>query len=148
LGVRFWSHKGPGDYVQRSGRTGRAGSSGSAMYLVDRSEIKLLSAIEKLIKRPIERTTITGWTPDMVKAEPAHARDRDDDERPQRRNNAPRRSGSGRPAPKAGGHPGESRRSSSSGRKPATGNAAAGQPRQHGNPGRGNGSQRVALLGK
>src|SRR3546814_14897935 len=50
----------PEDYVHRIGRTGRAGSTGSAMSLVDRTEIKLLSAIEKLIKRPIERTTIEG----------------------------------------------------------------------------------------
>src|SRR3546814_795291 len=42
----------PEDYVHRIGRTGRAGSTGSAMSLVDRSEIKLLTAIEKLIKRP------------------------------------------------------------------------------------------------
>src|SRR3546814_9456039 len=68
------------------------------MSLVDRSEIKLLTAIEKLIKRPIERTTVEGWSPDMVKPEPAHVRDHDD-ERPARRNNAPRRnSAGGRPA--------------------------------------------------
>src|SRR3546814_4355129 len=59
----------PEDYVHRIGRTGRAGSTGSAMSLVDRSEIKLLTAIEKLIKRPIERTTVEGWSPDMVKPE-------------------------------------------------------------------------------
>src|SRR3546814_13647046 len=99
--------------------SGRAGSTGSAMSLVDRSEIKLLTAIEKLIKRPIERTTVAGWSPDMVKPEPAHVRDHDD-ERPARRNNAPRRnSAGGRPAPKAAGRPGEARRSSNAGRKPA-----------------------------
>src|SRR5690606_6596016 len=90
----------PEDYVHRIGRTGRAGSVGSAMSLVDKTEIKLLTAIEKLIKRPIERTTIEGWSPDMVKAEPAHVRASDED-RP-RRSNAPRRgngaSNGGRPA--------------------------------------------------
>ncbi|WP_237173839.1 DEAD/DEAH box helicase [Paracandidimonas lactea] len=65
----------PEDYVHRIGRTGRAGSEGSALSLVDRTEVKLLTAIEKLIKRPIERTTIEGWTPDMVRAEPAQERD-------------------------------------------------------------------------
>src|SRR3546814_2892571 len=53
----------------------------------------------------------SGWSPDMVKPEPAHVRDHDD-ERPARRHNAPRRnSAGGRPAPKAGGRPGEARRS-------------------------------------
>src|SRR5690606_34898857 len=45
----------PEDYVHRIGRTGRAGSTGAAVSLVDQEEIKLLGAIEKLIKRPIER---------------------------------------------------------------------------------------------
>src|SRR5690606_11336359 len=135
----------PEDYVHRIGRTGRAGSTGSAMSLVDRSAIKLLNAIEKLIKRPIERTTVNGWSPDMVKAEPAHARDHDDDRPPRRSGNAPRRTGAGagaRQAPRAG----ESHRSGNGGRKPAGG--GAGQPRQHGNPGRRNSGQRAALLGK
>ena len=57
----------PEDYVHRIGRTGRAGTEGSALSLVDKTEIKLLTAIEKLIRRPIERTTIEGWTPSMVK---------------------------------------------------------------------------------
>ncbi len=83
----------PEDYVHRIGRTGRAGTEGFAMSLVDKTEIKLLTAIERLIKRPIERTTIEGWSPDMVKAEPAHVRA--DDDRPPRRSNAPRRSGNG-----------------------------------------------------
>jgi len=77
----------PEDYVHRIGRTGRAGSEGSAMSLVDRSEIKLLNAIEKLIKRPIERTTVPGWTPDMARAEPAGERERE------RAGQAPRRGG-------------------------------------------------------
>ncbi|HLU19939.1 MAG TPA: DEAD/DEAH box helicase [Pusillimonas sp.] len=56
----------PEDYVHRIGRTGRAGSEGSALSLVDRSEIKFLNAIEKLIKRPIDRGTLEGWTPPAV----------------------------------------------------------------------------------
>src|SRR5690606_27699675 len=39
--------------------------------LVDRSEIKLLSAIEKLIKRPIDRIEIDGWDPVAVTRAPA-----------------------------------------------------------------------------
>ena len=102
----------PEDYVHRIGRTGRAGSEGAAMSLVDKSEVKLLNAIEKLIKRPIERTTIEGWSPDMVKAEPARERTANP---PARRSSTPRRSSSaanGRgtaPGRPAGGNGGQSR---------------------------------------
>jgi len=53
----------PEDYVHRIGRTGRAGASGAAVSLVDAEEIKLLKAIEKLIKREIPRVTVEGFTP-------------------------------------------------------------------------------------
>ncbi|MGE0948351.1 DEAD/DEAH box helicase, partial [Bordetella pertussis] len=53
----------PEDYVHRIGRTGRAGATGAAVSLVDDSEIKLLKAIERLIKKPIERRAVDGWTP-------------------------------------------------------------------------------------
>src|SRR5690554_6813555 len=81
----------PEDYVHRIGRTGRAGTEGAAMSLVDKSEIKLLNAIEKVIKRPIERTTIEGWTPDMVKAELPRERPANP---PARRSSGPRRGSS------------------------------------------------------
>jgi ATP-dependent RNA helicase RhlE len=45
----------PEDYVHRIGRTGRAGASGQAISLVSRDESKQLKAIERLIKRSIER---------------------------------------------------------------------------------------------
>ncbi|WP_397475087.1 DEAD/DEAH box helicase [Pusillimonas sp.] len=89
----------PEDYVHRIGRTGRAGTEGSALSLVDRTETKYLSAIEKLIKRPIERGTIEGWTPPAV-TEPLDERD----------SHPPRRSGQGRPQGQA--------------RRPAPGEAA------------------------
>ncbi len=63
------------DYVHRIGRTGRAGSEGAAVSLVDSEEIQLLRAIEKLIKRPIERATLEGYV-----ARPAS--ERAADERP------------------------------------------------------------------
>jgi len=53
----------PEDYVHRIGRTGRAGSTGSALSLVDPSEIKLLRAIERLIRHPIEQQQVQGWNP-------------------------------------------------------------------------------------
>ncbi len=70
----------PEDYVHRIGRTGRAGSPGSALSLVDQSEIKLLRAIERLIKKPIEQQAIEGWNPGaMVTADSApDARERRD----------------------------------------------------------------------
>lgn len=59
----------PEDYVHRIGRTGRAGSSGAAVSLVDREELSLLKDIEKLIKREIPKVPADGWVqPD--KAEP------------------------------------------------------------------------------
>ena len=42
------------DYVHRIGRTGRAGASGLALTLVSSSDARLVSDIEKLIKRKIE----------------------------------------------------------------------------------------------
>ena len=42
------------DYVHRIGRTGRAGATGRAMALVTERDTKLLDAIVKLIKKPIE----------------------------------------------------------------------------------------------
>ena len=51
------------DYVHRIGRTGRAGSSGAAVSLVDAEEIKLLQGIERLIKREIPRVAVEGFVP-------------------------------------------------------------------------------------
>src|SRR5690606_27744552 len=137
----------------RIGRTGRAGSTGSAMSLVDRSEIKLLNAIEKLIKRPIERTTVEGWSPDMVKAEPAHVRA--DDERPRR--NAPSRrpgAGNGRSnGARAGERPAGRPRSENGARRSGNGaghggqaTPAAARPRNS-SARRSSGGPRAALLG-
>jgi ATP-dependent RNA helicase RhlE len=42
------------DYVHRIGRTGRAGASGLAVTLVARDDIRLVSDIEKLIKKKLE----------------------------------------------------------------------------------------------
>ena len=51
------------DYVHRIGRTGRAGKEGEAISLVCAEEMEQLVAIERLIKRPIERAIIDGFEP-------------------------------------------------------------------------------------
>ncbi|MGQ3890181.1 DEAD/DEAH box helicase [Legionella sp. CNM-1927-20] len=51
------------DYVHRIGRTGRAGFVGQAISLVSADEIGLLLAIEKLIKKKLNRSEITGFEP-------------------------------------------------------------------------------------
>ncbi len=83
----------PEDYVHRIGRTGRAGSTGAAVSLVDSSEIKFLKAIEKLIKKTIDRKPVEGWTPPAGSAAAFEREERDDDERPPRGRSA--RSGNG-----------------------------------------------------
>jgi ATP-dependent RNA helicase RhlE len=51
------------DYVHRIGRTGRAGCEGEAISLVAPDEHPLLHAIERLIRRHIERTIVPGFEP-------------------------------------------------------------------------------------
>ena len=59
------------DYVHRIGRTGRAGAEGDAVSLVCVDETKLLTAIERLIKRELPSQVIAGFEPDpRIKAEP------------------------------------------------------------------------------
>ncbi|MCB1955183.1 MAG: DEAD/DEAH box helicase [Rhodocyclaceae bacterium] len=61
------------DYVHRIGRTGRAGSEGEAISLVDpEEEDKLLLAIERLIQRTIERRELPAdFVPSPQGADPA-----------------------------------------------------------------------------
>lgn len=53
----------PEDYVHRIGRTGRAGASGIAVSLVSADEASYLLAIEKLIKRKIDRVQVDDFEP-------------------------------------------------------------------------------------
>jgi len=115
----------PEDYVHRIGRTGRAGREGFAISLVDGEETKLLTAIERLIRRPIQRVEVAGFT--GLEARPGDAElayaDRDDRPPLNPRGN-PRNDGRGNPrsAPRGG-----SGRTSAS-RQPAT--AATSRPPQ------------------
>ncbi len=73
------------DYVHRIGRTGRAGASGLAVTLVARDDMRLVSDIEKLIKKPIEIEAIE--VEDERQRRPRH---RGEDERPALRDHAVR----------------------------------------------------------
>jgi ATP-dependent RNA helicase RhlE len=51
-------------YVHRIGRTGRAGASGQAISLVSADEVDLLSDIERLTQKILERREVEGFEPD------------------------------------------------------------------------------------
>ncbi|TKB28621.1 DEAD/DEAH box helicase [Desulfopila sp. IMCC35006] len=51
------------DYIHRIGRTGRAGLPGEAIALVSADEVKLLEAIENLIRLPLVRELEDGFIP-------------------------------------------------------------------------------------
>jgi len=97
------------DYVHRIGRTGRAGSNGEASSLVCIDEKKLLSDIERLIKREIPVVQVPGFEPDpRIKAEPIlNGQNRGGGQGRGRSQSAPR-AGGGQPraggAKPAGGH--------------------------------------------
>ena len=83
------------DYVHRIGRTGRAGRDGEARSLVCVDEHKLLSDIERLLKRKLPQDIIPGYEPDpSIKAEPI---------KNGRNNNAARPSSGKRKRPRRGG---------------------------------------------
>ena len=63
------------DYVHRIGRTGRAGTEGSAVSLVCIDENKLLHDIERLLKKQIDVVSMPGYEPDpSIRAEPIQMR--------------------------------------------------------------------------
>jgi ATP-dependent RNA helicase RhlE len=84
----------PEDYVHRIGRTGRAGSSGAAVSLVDPEEMRLLKGIERLIRREIVRVDVEGFVPPVRIVE--------NSERPPMERASRRGNGAGRDA-----HPGQ-----------------------------------------
>jgi ATP-dependent RNA helicase RhlE len=53
----------PEDYVHRIGRTGRAGTTGEAISLVAPEDMDAVAAIERLIKKRIERALVPGFEP-------------------------------------------------------------------------------------
>lgn len=65
------------DYVHRIGRTGRAGSEGVALSLIDENEEKMFAAIVELIQEPLKIERIEGfeprWLDKSASAPPAQA---------------------------------------------------------------------------
>ena len=61
--INFDVPRSPEDYVHRIGRTGRAGMTGEAISLVAPDDAEAIAAIEKLIKKPIERALVPGFEP-------------------------------------------------------------------------------------
>jgi len=128
----------PEDYVHRIGRTGRAGSSGAAISLVDREEIKYLNAIERLLKREIPREQIVDFVPPVRTQEERAQEDRRPPRQP--RSNAPRgqrpagrphgdkapahRERSGKPQARPQGNPQGNPQGSPQGNRPARPQAA------------------------
>jgi ATP-dependent RNA helicase RhlE len=53
----------PEDYIHRIGRTGRAGLTGEAISLVAPDDLDALAAIERLIRKKIERALVPGFEP-------------------------------------------------------------------------------------
>ncbi len=108
----------PEDYVHRIGRTGRAGSPGAAVSLVEREELKLLTDIERLIRRPIARVQPQGFTPPPAASipepeRPPFQRQRPSGATPKRSGAAPARAGvAQKPAATPSRGPGDSRRRS------------------------------------
>ncbi|MBM3385701.1 MAG: DEAD/DEAH box helicase [Betaproteobacteria bacterium] len=66
--INFDAPRAPEDYVHRTGRTGRAGLTGEAISLVAPEDADSISAIEKLIKKPIERVLVPGFEPNAATA--------------------------------------------------------------------------------
>jgi len=61
--INFDLPKVPEDYIHRIGRTGRAGLEGEAISLVSADEVRLLSAIENLIRQTLVRELEAGFIP-------------------------------------------------------------------------------------
>ena len=94
----------PEDYVHRIGRTGRAGLDGEAVSLVCVDEKKLLTDIERLLKRSIDKIVVPGFEPDSsIEAEPVrnggnnNTRRGPKNRRPSSGFSSGRRNGQGRP---------------------------------------------------
>jgi len=108
--INFDIPRSPEDYVHRIGRTGRAGMAGEAISLVSPEDHEALGAIERLIRKKIDKVLVPGFQPStgtvatMMGGEPRRERRHEaprrerERERPQQHQPAPRQE---RPRPPA-----------------------------------------------
>jgi ATP-dependent RNA helicase RhlE len=71
--INFELSPNPEDYVHRIGRTGRAGAKGMAITLISPHEGKLLAAIRKLTKQPLELVPAIGFSPELTDSIAGHS---------------------------------------------------------------------------
>ena len=89
--INFDMPHSPEDYIHRIGRTGRAGLTGEAISLVAPEDLEALAAIEKLIRKKIDRVLVPGFAPNagtaatLMSGERSRARHERTRERPQAR---------------------------------------------------------------
>jgi len=114
----------PEDYVHRIGRTGRAGSTGAAISLVDHEEGKMLKDIEKLLKREIPRVTVEDFVP-PVRLEPEAPRP------PRQQQQRRPQSGQQRNGQRQGQAPRSIQNANGQQNKPDKAKAAQKKPQQH-----------------
>jgi ATP-dependent RNA helicase RhlE len=105
--INFDVPRSPEDYVHRIGRTGRAGLTGEAISLVAPDDQEAMAAIEKLIKKKIDRVLVAGFAPSAgtaaaMMSERPRGEQRGDRGRPPRPQREPRE-------PREGREPRESR---------------------------------------
>jgi ATP-dependent RNA helicase RhlE len=81
----------PDDYIHRIGRTGRVEKTGEALTFVSRVDDNKINALEKILKRPLERRKVEGFDYDQPDPDAGRSQSR-----PQR---APARSEEKPPAP-------------------------------------------------
>jgi ATP-dependent RNA helicase RhlE len=96
--INFDIPRSPEDYVHRIGRTGRAGLTGEAISLVSPEDHESLAAIERLIKKKIEKVLVPSFQPStgsvatlMSGDSPRPRRGREPDREAPRRGREPRR---------------------------------------------------------
>ena len=117
----------PEDYVHRIGRTGRAGSNGAAISLVDNEEVQHLKNIERLIKMQIPRATIESFVPPSNI--PAEAPRAPRPQHGQRRHSNTTAKTSNPPSGNAPASRNNPQKSGQPSRGPRTGQPGTGQPR-------------------
>jgi ATP-dependent RNA helicase RhlE len=130
------------DYVHRIGRTGRAGTAGIALSLVAADEQPLLTDIERLLGRKIDRETAEGFVPG---AAPAHPVQEPREPRQPRSQNG---QGRGRQAGRSDGNRQRSRNEGGRGQQRQADGNKRGGPQQRADSRNRGGQQRPAQEGR